>query len=99
MDIGMIKDTWIVRSCKIVLPCQVRLGENVEVQFIPRSQRSAPEETIASEKKLSRDRIGGVEEFVNAGFVAPIRGRPAEKKGRHVMDDMRVLDRIQYACE
>ena len=52
-----------------------------------------------SEKKLSRGGIGGVEEFVNAGFVSAIRGRPAEKKGRHVMDDMRVLDRIQYACE
>ena len=38
MDVGMIKDTWILRSCKIVLPYQVRLGENVDPFLNPRGQ-------------------------------------------------------------
>ena len=39
MDVGMIKDTWIVRSCKIVLPYRVRLGENVESLLNRRGQQ------------------------------------------------------------
>ena len=63
----------------------------------------------ASEKKQPRDRIGVVEEFVNADFVADLSMEdfcgpdlsvedPLRRKAPRLMDDTCLLDRIQYAC-